>query len=492
MTDSQSLDRLSIQTQDDDLHLRPRGRVADWAKDVDNLLSDKYGLYKFTEFLRQEFSHENIYFWCACEKFRLLERDEERLQAARNILARHLEPGAVDPVNIDAATSLKLVTDRLGDCPDADTFLSAQTQIYNLMRFDSYPRFLKSSLYTDCVRREMTGASLNDCELISLDEESQAAAARLEGNLSTSVRYRKNKDKEKNRLSIFWDTWGRKDGEERIEAEAREKGDCTLTRVILPNGATSVVNTTSGESIRSLVSRLLEKRGLRLTSFEVFTTAGDKQLDVSEDCDILGCTEVRVEQRVSFKLEIPGHRTLGVKAKLYKRVREVVSPLLRQYNWELEDTTLVLEDGTALDMDEDTSIIDNKRVLVRKSGEESTPQPKDPEMTLYEGLQIMRKGRLEDQRGTEISFEIPDFLKISSQHNNGSAHSSSLPRHRNSSLPRSNGSSYAEDQAAIQAGGGQPVSMPAHAHCRKQESNHHVNLVAREEFDDSSPTLGFV
>lgn len=32
-------------------------------------------------------------------------------------------------------------------------------------------------------------------------------------------------------------------------------------------------------------------------------------------------------------------------------------------------------------------------------------------MTLYEGLQIMRRGRFEDQRGTEICFEIPEFLR---------------------------------------------------------------------------------
>jgi hypothetical protein len=33
-----------------------------------------------------------------------------------------------------------------------------------------------------------------------------------------------------------------------------------------------VVSTTSGESIRSLVARLLDKRGLRLACFDVFAT----------------------------------------------------------------------------------------------------------------------------------------------------------------------------------------------------------------------------
>jgi hypothetical protein len=30
---------------------------------------------------------------------------------------------------------------------------------------------------------------------------------------------------------------------------------------------------------------------------------------------------------------------------------------------------------------------------------------------LYEGLKLAQRGRLEDQRGTEIKFEMPDFLK---------------------------------------------------------------------------------
>jgi regulator of G-protein signaling len=45
---------------------------------------------------------------------------------------------------------------------------------------------------------------------------------------------------------------------------------CTLCRVILPDGATTVVQTRSSESIRDLVLRLLDKRGLHYSAFEVF------------------------------------------------------------------------------------------------------------------------------------------------------------------------------------------------------------------------------
>ncbi|XP_026676703.1 regulator of G-protein signaling loco isoform X2 [Diaphorina citri] len=32
---------------------------------------------------------------------------------------------------------------------------------------------------------------------------------------------------------------------------------------------------------------------------------------------------------------------------------------------------------------------------------------------IYEGLKRAQRCRLEDQRGTEINFELPDFLKVS-------------------------------------------------------------------------------
>lgn len=33
-------------------------------------------------------------------------------------------------------------------------------------------------------------------------------------------------------------------------------------------------------------------------------------------------------------------------------------------------------------------------------------------LALYEGLKRAQRSRLEDQRGTEINFEMPDFLKV--------------------------------------------------------------------------------
>ena len=150
ITDSQSLDRLSLHSQEDlddiniEKYLQSAGRAAGWAKDFDCLLSDSIGLGKFTEFLQKEFSHENIFFWSACEKFKLLGAGADRLQLAQEILRRHLELGAAEPVNVDsaarAATRHRVALATAAAPPEASVFMSAQRQIYNLMKFDSYPR----------------------------------------------------------------------------------------------------------------------------------------------------------------------------------------------------------------------------------------------------------------------------------------------------------------------------------------------------------------
>lgn len=65
----------------------------------------------FTQgFLKKEFSHENIYFWAACERFhRLFPTDDTTTAAyeAQKIFERHLGPAASEPVNVDSQARQK-------------------------------------------------------------------------------------------------------------------------------------------------------------------------------------------------------------------------------------------------------------------------------------------------------------------------------------------------------------------------------------------------
>ena len=69
----------------------------------------------------------------------------------------------------------------------------------------------------------------------------------------------------------------------------------------------------------------------RYTSFDVFASGSDRPLDLGGDCaDLLGCAEVRVEPRVLFRLELPSGKSIGVKAKPAKVIRDVLGPILLQ------------------------------------------------------------------------------------------------------------------------------------------------------------------
>jgi len=57
----------------------------------------------------------------------------------------------------------------------------------------------------------------------------------------------------------------------------------------------------------------------------------------------------------------------------------------------------------------------------------------ESEVELYEGLSRAQRCRLEDQRGTEINFEMPDFLK-SGKNNNGNSSSNGSESSKRSSL----------------------------------------------------------
>ena len=110
------------------------------------------------EFLRREYSNENIDFWSACERYRQLTSVAERRVAANEIIERHISSEASDPVNIDSVTC-QSIHENL-DLAETELFTKAQLHIYNLMRFDSFIRFQKSDLYKESLMAELDGQPL--------------------------------------------------------------------------------------------------------------------------------------------------------------------------------------------------------------------------------------------------------------------------------------------------------------------------------------------
>uniref|UniRef100_G3Q5F2 Si:ch211-196h16.12 n=1 Tax=Gasterosteus aculeatus TaxID=69293 RepID=G3Q5F2_GASAC len=107
------------------------------------------GRQAFRDFLRSEFSEENLEFWLACEDYRVASLNLQKTKSS-SIYSQFINPDAPQEVNLDAETREALLS--VTDFPCADTFNDAQQRIYNLMAKDSFPRFLRSPQCMEAIK----------------------------------------------------------------------------------------------------------------------------------------------------------------------------------------------------------------------------------------------------------------------------------------------------------------------------------------------------
>ena len=62
-------------------------------------------------------------------------------------------------INIDNRTKQECQQSLIKD-PNVNVFEKVQLQIFQLMKYDSYPRFLKSDVYKNYIRNEMENKSI--------------------------------------------------------------------------------------------------------------------------------------------------------------------------------------------------------------------------------------------------------------------------------------------------------------------------------------------
>ncbi|CAD6190711.1 unnamed protein product [Caenorhabditis auriculariae] len=119
--------------------------VYSWSQSFDNLMKNKLGQKYFAEFLKGEYSDENILFWQACEELKREKNAEKIEEKARIIYEDFISILSPKEVSLDSRVR-EIVNSNMGR-PTSHTFDEAQNQIYTLMQRDSYPRFLASSMY---------------------------------------------------------------------------------------------------------------------------------------------------------------------------------------------------------------------------------------------------------------------------------------------------------------------------------------------------------
>ncbi|XP_037685234.1 regulator of G-protein signaling 12 isoform X2 [Choloepus didactylus] len=409
--------------------LRER-RVASWAVSFERLLQDPVGVKYFSDFLRKEFSEENILFWQACEYFNHVPaHDKKELSSrAREIFSRFLCSKATTPVNIDSQAQL---ADDILSAPHPDMFKEQQLQIFNLMKFDSYTRFLKSPLYQACVLAEVEGRSLPDSQRVPSSPASKHSVGSDHSSVSTPKKLSgKSKsgrslneelgeeDSEKKRKGAFF-SWSRsrstgrsqkkKDHGERAhdavaangglrrresQGSASSAGSLDLAEpcrtpvpekekaskhccVHLPDGTSCVVAVKAGFSVKEILSGLCERHGINGAAVDLFLVGGDKPLVLHQDSSILESRDLRLEKRTLFRLDlVPINRSVGLKAKPTKPVTEVLRPVVAKYGLDLSELVVRLSgEKQLLDLGVPIASLDGQRVVLE---EKDRPKGKVP------------------------------------------------------------------------------------------------------------------
>ncbi|CAL9700778.1 unnamed protein product [Knipowitschia caucasica] len=401
-------------------------RVASWAVCFERLLQDPVGVRYFSEFLKKEFSEENILFWQACEFFsHVPENDKKQLsQRAREIYNSFLSSKATTPVNIDSQAQL---ADDILNAPRPDMFKEQQLQIFNLMKFDSYTRFLKSLLYQECMLAEVEGRPLPDPYHIPSSPTSKHSTTGSDrSNLSTPKKEDKksksgrslnedSRDDTGDRKKGMFFSWSRNrsfgkgpkkreladfnynysgsngrresqgslssgtslelgtsgSGKNEVDtSRGAERGGSSAPlrqcNISLPDGSCCSVPLRSGVSIRDLMLGLCEKLCINLAAIDLFLVGGEKPLVLDQDCMTLCSRDLRLEKRTLFRLDlVPINRSVGLKAKPTKPVTEVLRPVVAKYGLHLPDLAAYISgESEPLDLGLPISNLDGLRVVL--------------------------------------------------------------------------------------------------------------------------------
>ncbi|XP_073924641.1 regulator of G-protein signaling 20 isoform X4 [Castor canadensis] len=124
--------------------------VSAWAQSFDTLMLTPAGRNAFREFLRTEFSEENMLFWMACEELKKEANKSIIEEKAKIIYEDYISILSPKEVSLDSRVR-EGINRNMGQ-PSQHIFDDAQLQIYTLMHRDSYPRFMNSAIYKDLLQ----------------------------------------------------------------------------------------------------------------------------------------------------------------------------------------------------------------------------------------------------------------------------------------------------------------------------------------------------
>ncbi|XP_058506659.1 regulator of G-protein signaling 14 isoform X2 [Solea solea] len=361
----------------------PANSVLSWAVSFEKLLEDPSGVRYFTSFLMSEVSAENILFWQACEKFRKISPTcmDELKRVARSIYNTYLSDNAPYSVNIDDTAKTE---EKDLEQPTPDMFHKAQTQIFKLMKMDSYRRFVRSPLYQKCTLASVEGKLLPQLsnektrmgsweDVATNTKNKKADSNSLPGNKNASEKQKRgswgdtsivqgahfHKDSHmsvKSTSSVELGSLYRQtdvsalNGKSNVQSPDQGSGGGSRIEVeggyccvYLPDGSASLAPTHNGQPIKEMLSSLCEKRGFPLKDVIIYLHGMDKPLSLDQDCSVLRDQQVSLELRVTFALDIAfTGKIVGIMAKSSKTLQDALSIVMQKHNLRPQEAVVTM------------------------------------------------------------------------------------------------------------------------------------------------------
>ncbi|XP_057307408.1 regulator of G-protein signaling 12-like isoform X2 [Hydractinia symbiolongicarpus] len=388
---NENVKRLSLTSASSEISLNePTTRVEGWARSFERLLSDAVGVRCFQEFLKKEFSEENVLFWISCERFKLTKDLEKMKILANDIYRNYLSPKAPYLVNVNQA-AVKKAQENL-NTPHSDMFTIPQEQVFHLMKFDSYNRFLKSELYQECLQAE-TEDRLFPFE-DEIDEELRKKPAWVKKGKTSA----NDNDKKKNLLNFLDrssslgtveeafrrngllspDNNGHTSKDAQLWDGLHSQSKSSFLRVILPDGTSTMVVAENGQTIKQSLQDICEQKKIALQTFDV--TVGFEKHIAHLDSSISSLQDnvIFLERRVLFRFDLPNGRSVGIKANPSKTLRDVLHPVMKKNGFNLDYYNVhVMNSKTNLSLDLPISGVENKRIVTKLSHKKLEKQNSD-------------------------------------------------------------------------------------------------------------------
>uniref|UniRef100_A0A914E9M3 RGS domain-containing protein n=2 Tax=Acrobeloides nanus TaxID=290746 RepID=A0A914E9M3_9BILA len=293
--------------------------------DLEKILKNDQTRASFKEFLQQQFCAENLNFYLAVEDFKKIpDADvQKRNRVGRQIFERHFTPNSPESVNIDNAASKAIREKVRQGLFTPDLYDAAQYQIFHLLKYDCWPRYLRSGGQYEELCSEGPSSSKANHRAGTMSSGDSAA-----NSPTSSIQYGESGRPKPLRQSV-------------------NEGQCRFCMLLSADSLSSEREALNDPliSVKRWTEIVAEKRGMDKVNTEVVDAQTGSTIDPARQAiDALNNRHVRLMPVVKFPIEFLAPTTSSkcsvpplIKAVVL-RVRQgltlnkVLKPLLSKYN----------------------------------------------------------------------------------------------------------------------------------------------------------------